>query len=113
MSMLTDMHDALTDAGIAAYLPGKAEGVVTGPRAVLADGGLQAWGKTTGRRFFYVTGAVPAERPGDLPALLGHIQAALTAVSALRFTGEITEATVDDDFKAYVATIEFSALCGL
>lgn len=113
MSIITKICDALHAADIPAYLPGKAEGVCKAAHAVVSDAGRQQQGRTTGRRIILVTVYVPADRPLDLSGTLVKAEEALLTVREIRRTGEISPEAIDDDKKAYCASIEFSALCAI
>ena len=113
MAMLTRLTDALNSAGIPAYLPGRAPGECRTAHAVVADGGRDRTGKTTGRRMYYITAYVPEQRPGDLNDLVRRISDAAVAVREVRETGNVSEAGFDDEKKAYCATVELYALCAI
>ena len=111
--ILTDMYDAVKSAGIDVYLAGQADGECRRERVVLADAGVIPEGKTVGRHIFYVTGFVPASRSTDIASLLSRTRSALTGVSAIRPTGEVSQGEILDEIKAYAVTAEYCAMCAL
>ena len=113
MSILTKIVDAVEISGLPCYLPGRAPGECRQPHAVATDGGRTREGRTTGRRMYYVTVYVPETRPADLSAAVAGAADAAVTVREIRATGDVSESFFDGDKKAYCATIEFSALCGL
>jgi len=113
MGIREAMYTALNDADLTVYLPGQYDGVCAAPYIVVSDGGTVPTGKTTGIKRFLVTGYVPLGRLTDLRALLASAQTALSAVMAVRTTGEISHEEIDDERGAYFASVEYAALCSL
>lgn len=113
MSILTKIVDAVETSALPCYLPGRAPGECREAHAVATDGGRTREGRTTGRRMYYVTVYVPESRPADLSAAIARVSDAAVAVREIRATGDISESFFDGEKKAYCATIEFSALCGI
>lgn len=111
MSIREEMLTRLAQAGVDACLPGQKEGLCKKPYVVVSDAGTYATGRTTGYKVFLVTGYVPAARPLDLRELLIDAQTALVGMKSIRTTGEISPESIDDDRKAHIATVEYTALC--
>ena len=110
---LTDIIDALSEAGIKAYLPGRHTGKCDSAYCVVADDGVRALGKTTGRHMYIVTLYVPYETPTDMDDLLPKVRKALIDMDNLRETGEQSADGVDEDIEAYYVTLGYKSLCSL
>lgn len=113
MSIQTRIIDRLSIAGLPAYLPGRAPGECRKAHAVVADGGRDRQGRTTGRHMYYVTVYVPEQRPDDLTEKMQQASEALLGMRDIRATGNASGGDFDEKKKAYFASIELYALCAI
>lgn len=111
MSMLTNIVDTLTAAGISAYMPGKHEGKCLSAYVMAADGGVIRTGKTTGRHIYQLYVYVPMDRPSTLTAQVASVRDAVKTLTSLRQTGDQSPDMIDEELGAYCVTLEYSALC--
>lgn len=113
MNTMTRIVDTLTAQHIAAFLPGRHEGMCTSAYVAVEDGGVIQTGKTTGRHVYTLTAMVPFGTPSAMGALLNSIRSAMRAMPTLRPTGEQSPDMIDEERGAYCVTVEYSALCSL
>lgn len=112
MSVMTNIIDTLTAAGIPAFLPGRHQGACLSAYIAVEDGGVIRTGKTTGRHIYQLTAMTPLDRPSEMTALLRRTRAAMNALGDLR-AGDDSPDAIDEEKGAYCVTMEYAALCGL
>lgn len=113
MSIQTRIIDRLSAAGLPGYLPGRAPAECRSAHAVVADGGRDRQGRTTGRHMYYVTVYVPEQRPDDIGSAMHKASEALLGMRDIRATGNVSGGDFDKEKKAHFATMELYALCAI